>query len=88
MVRCVDSAWAASLAEDVMLFGTWALVGPVDVVRGALSRGGAGFWVFGGGICAQRAAVAVEAASRVVRGSLEVIFNTTSAAEAKARRRR
>jgi len=82
-VRCVDSAFAASLAVDVMRSGTWALGGPVDVVRGALSRGGAGFWVFGGGLCEQRAALALGEAAEVVQSMLEVIFNTTSAAEAK-----
>jgi len=69
----------------MMRFGTWALGGPVDAVRGALRRSDARFWVFGGGLRAKRAAFGLGEALEVVRGTLEVNFNTTSAAEAKAR---
>jgi len=57
----------------------------VDVVHKALSRGGAGFWVFGGALGAQRAALALGEAMEVVQSTMGVIFNTTPAAEAKKR---
>ena len=85
LARCVDSVWVASLAVDVMRYGTWVLGDPVDVVRVELSRGGAGIWVIGGGQCALRAALALGEAAEAVRSMLEVIFNTTSAPEAKER---
>ena len=85
LVRSVDGALAAARSVDVMRAGTWALGGPVDVVHKALSRGGAGFWVFGGALGAQRAALALGEAMEVVQSTMEVIFNTTPAAEAKER---
>ncbi|OSX77677.1 hypothetical protein BU14_0138s0023 [Porphyra umbilicalis] len=49
LVRSVDAALAASRGVDAMRAGTWALGGPLDMVHKALMKGGAGFWVFGGG---------------------------------------
>jgi len=85
LVRSVAAALADSRCVDDMRAGTWALGGPVEVVRKALRKGGAGFWVFGGGVGAEQVAMALEEAAEIVRDLLVVIFNTIVATEATAR---
>jgi len=85
LVQCVDAALAASRCVDAMRAGIWALGGPLDIVRKALMKGGAGFWVFSGGVGAEQVAVTLGEAAYIVRDQLAVIFNTTVAAEATAR---
>ena len=85
LVRSVDAALPAFRCVDNMRTGTWALSGPLDMVRKALMKGGAGFWVLGGGVGAEQVVVALGEAADIVRVLLVVIFNTTVAAEATGR---
>jgi len=55
------------------------------MVRKALMKDGAGFWVLGLGVGAEQDAVALGEAAEIVRDLLVVIFNTPVAAEATAR---
>jgi len=43
LVRSVDAALAAARCVDDMGAGTWELGGPLEMVRKALMKGGAGF---------------------------------------------
>jgi len=68
-----------------MRAGTWALGEPLDMVRKAHMKGGAGLWVFSEGVGAEQVAVAHEEAADILLDLLVVIFKTTVAAEATAR---
>jgi len=85
LARSFNAALAASRGVEAMRAGTWALGGPLDMVRKALMKGVAGFWVFCRGVGAEQVAVALGDAADIVRDLLVVIFNTTVAAEATAR---
>ena len=85
LVGTLDGASAASRSVDVMRAGAWALGGPLDVVHAALCKGGAEFWVFGGAMNTEKAALELGEPVMVARSTLEVIFKTTSAVQAKER---
>ena len=53
LVRSVAAALGDSRFVDDIRAGTWALGRPVEMGRKAPMKGGAGFWVFGGGVGAQ-----------------------------------
>jgi len=85
LVQSVNAALAASRRVEAMRAGTWALGEPLDMVRKAHMKGGAGLWVFSEGVGAKQVAVALEEAADILLDLLVVIFKTTVAAEATAR---
>ena len=79
LVRRADAEACADRGAAAMRASTWAVGGPSELARRALSIGGQGHWMFSLGI-ARSLTASVQAEMRALAGSglVTTIFNSTS----------